>query len=169
MIRSIGTVQFASAALVAAIAAVATAWGLKALSAPADYPARLAAVESQVRTAERLIARPGDGTAYSPGAVCEGFTGEGLERLRRTMEAAATADGIVGAQIQFGMPVDISGKIAPVPLRIEAEGSYERIASFMDRLGRGAPQVFVDTSDLRSRGGSVRLSLSGKVFCWTGA
>jgi hypothetical protein len=167
-LRLMGTAQFAGAALVAVIAAAVAVWGFAALSAPADYQARRLALESQLRTAERLSVRPGDSTAYPPGAVCEGIAGEGLERVRRTMEGAATAEGMVGVQVQLGAPVDISGKIAPVPLRIEAEGSYDRVASLMDRLGRGAPQVFVETSDLRSRGDSVRLSLSGRVFCWTG-
>lgn len=166
--RSIGPVQIGGLALIVAIAAILAAWGLRALATPADFAARRAALETRMRTVERLAARPGDGAAYPPGAVCGGLGGEAMERMRQDLQAAAVAEGMAGAQVVWGDPTDIGGKIAPLPLRIEAEGSYERVMSYVDRLGRGAPQIFVETADLKARGGLTHLALSGKVFCWTG-
>lgn len=157
------------AMILAGAAAVMTAWGLGALAKPKDFDARLGALEATVRTSERLASSPGDSGAYRQGAVCAGLGGDNVERVRQALEASASAEGLSVTRITLGQASDISGRLAPLALRIEAEGAYAQLTSYLDRLGRGAPQIFVDTADMSARGALVRLSLNAKVFCWTGS
>lgn len=140
---------------------------LKIIATPPGYEDRLAVAEQKIARAERLTTAPGDGAAFPKGAVCEGLNEAALEKIRQDVEQAGVTEGLMGLQVAWSAPKDSGGRIAPVPLNVRAEGSYEKIASFMDRLGGGSPTLFVDTADLTAGGAGVQLSLSGKVFCWT--
>jgi hypothetical protein len=73
----------------------------------------------------------------------------------------------LGLQLAWGAPASAGGRITPLPLSLKIEGPYDKVTGFMDRLGRGAPALFVDRADVTPSGPGVQLSLSGKVFCWT--
>lgn len=167
MERSLGPVWTGACLLVAIASAAVMGWGLKALATPSDFEQRQAALEQKTRQIERLAALPGDGAAYPKGAVCEGFRGEALTRMRQTLEEASTSQNLQNVRISWGAPAESGGEIAPLALRIEADGSYERVLSWMDQIGRGAPTIFVETVDLTKGAAGAHLTLSGKVFCWT--
>lgn len=167
MERSIGPVWIGGCIFVALVVATLSAATLKLIATPADYAARLAAVEQKVLRTERLAALPGDTAAYAKGAVCEGFGSDAFGKVRQTFDEAAAAEGLSSMQVVWGEPVDAGARIAPLPLSLQVEGPYDKVVSLMDRLGRGAPALFVDAADLTPSGPGVRLALSGKVFCWT--
>lgn len=167
MERQVGPVWIGGCIIVALVVTTATAGALKLLATPTGYDERLAAVEQKVARAERLAQMPGDSAAYPKGAVCEGLNDAGFQKVRQGFEEAATAEGLQGIQIIWGEPINAGARIGPLPLSLRVEGPYEKVASFMDRLARGAPAVFVDTADIVASGAGAQLSLSGKVFCWT--
>jgi hypothetical protein len=153
--------------LVAFIAAAIASLGLKALATPADFDERQALLEQRVRQIERLAALPGDSGAYPKGAVCGGFEGEALAKMRRVLEDGSVAENLQNVRISWGVPTNTGGKLVPLPLRIEADGPYDRVLSLLDRVGRDTPKIFVDTVDLTKSAAGAHLALSGKVFCWT--
>jgi hypothetical protein len=167
MERSLGPIWLATCLALGVVVAALTLTALKLISTPSGYADRLAAAEQKVARAERLAAMPGDSAAYPKGAVCDGLDAAAFGKARQAIEEAAAAEGLSGAQVAWGSPLDGGGKIAPLPLSLQVEGPYEKVLAFTDRLGRGAPSIFVDTADLAASGGGARLSLSGKVFCWT--
>lgn len=167
MERSLSPVWMGGGLVVALIVAVASTAALKLLATPSDYEARLASVEQKVLRAERLAAAPGDSAAYPKGAVCEGLSGAGFEKVRQGFEQAATDQGLQTMQLAWGAPVEAGIRIAPLPFTLRVEGPYEKVVTFMDRLSRGAPTVFIDTADVTASGLGAQLTLSGKVFCWT--
>lgn len=163
----IGPIWFGAAVIVALIVATASTMALKLVATPSDYEARLAAVEQKVTRAERLAAAPGDSAAYPKGAVCEGLSGSGFEKVRQGFDQAAAEQGLQSLQLAWGTPIDAGTRIAPLPFSLRVEGPYEKVVTFMDRLSRGAPTIFVDTADVTASGLGAQLTLSGKVFCWT--
>lgn len=167
MERSLGPVWMGACLLLAIIVATAAGLALRALATPSDFEKRLTALEQKTRQIERLAALPGDGAAYPKGAVCDGFNGQALVKVRQDLEEASAAENLRNVQISWGEPVQSGGKITPLALRIEVDGPYERVLAWMDRIGRGAPRVFVDTVDLTKSASGAHLALSGKVFCWT--
>lgn len=167
MEQRIGPVWMGGCIVVALLVALLSAGALKLLATPADYAARLGQVEQKTLRAERLSSLPGDSAAYGRGAVCEGLSDAAFGKVRQGLDEAAAAEGLAGLQVAWGAPVDAGGRIGSLPLNLRVEGPYEKVATFMDRLSRGAPALFVDTADLTSSGAGVQLSLSGKVFCWT--
>mgnify|MGYP000591959736 CR=1 FL=1 len=167
MERPLGPVWIGGCVIAALVVTTATAGALKFVATPDGYDERVAALEQKVTRAERLARMPGDSAAYPKGAVCEGLSDRGFQKVRQGFEDAAVAEGLQGMQIAWGEPIDAGARIAPLPLSLQVEGPYEKIASFMDRLSRGAPAVFVDTADITAAEAGARLSLSGKVFCWT--
>jgi hypothetical protein len=167
MDRPLGPVWIAGGLALALVVAALTLAALKLIATPTSYADRLAAAQQKIAQAERLAAMPGDSAAYPKGAVCEGLDAVAFGKARQAIEEAAGAEGLSGTQVAWGSPRDAGGKIAPLPLSLQVEGPYDKILAFMDRLGRGAPSVFVDTADLTASGAGARLSLSGKVFCWT--
>lgn len=167
MERQVGPVWIGGCIVAALIVTTATAGALKLLATPADYDERLAAVEQKVMRAERLARMPGDSAAYPKGAVCEGLNETGFQKVRQAFEDAAAAEGLAGMQIVWGEPISSGARIAPLPLKLRVEGPYDKVASFMDRLARGAPSVFVDSADFVASGAGAQLSVSGRVFCWT--
>lgn len=167
MDRSLGPVWTGACMLAAIVTAAVAGLTLTTLATPSDFKERQAALEQTTRQIERLAVLPGDGAAYPKGAVCDGFRGDSLAKMRQELEEASTAEGLQNLRVSWGAPVESGGKIAPLALRIEADGSYERVLSWMDRVGRGAPKVFVETVDLTKNASGAHLALSGKVFCWT--
>lgn len=167
MDRVLGPVWMGVCILVAVALAVCGGLSLKAIATPANFEQRQAALDRSVREVERLASLPGDGAAYPKGAVCDGFDGEALARLRQDLAAGVASQGLQNLRIAWGAPGDRGSKIAPLPLRIEAEGSYDRVLSLIDHVSRATPRVFVDTADLTAGGAGARLTMSGKVFCWT--
>lgn len=167
MEKQIGPVWIGGCIVVALIVATASTAALKLLATPSDYEARLAAVEQKVTRAERLANAPGDSAAYPKGAVCEGLSGAGFEKVRQGFDQAAADQGLQALQVAWGTPTDAGTRIAPLPFSLRVEGPYEKVVTFMDRLSRGAPSVFVDTADITASGLGAQLTLSGKVFCWT--
>lgn len=167
MERQLGPVWIGGCVIAALVVAAATAGALKLLATPDGYDERVAAIEQKVSRAERLARMPGDSAAYPKGAVCEGLSDRGFQKVSQDFEDAAAAEGLRGLQIAWGEPIDAGARIAPMPLSLQVEGPYEKITSFMDRLSRGSPSVFVDVADITAGGAGARLSLSGKVFCWT--
>ena len=167
MDRSLGPVWIGGSLVVALIVAVSSTTALKLLATPSDYKARLAAIEQKVLRAERLAAAPGDSTAYPKGAVCEGLSGAGFEKARQGFEQAAADQELQAMQLVWGAPVEAGTRIAPLPFTLRVEGPYEKIVTFIDRLSRGAPTLFIDTADVTASGLGAQLTLSGKVFCWT--
>jgi hypothetical protein len=167
MDKQIGPVWIGGCIVLALVVATGAAELLKVVATPSDYDARLAAVEQQVSRAERLASTPGDGAAYPKGAVCEGLSGPGFGKARGSLEDAATAEGLQGLQVAWGQPVDGGARIGSLPFTLRIEGPYEKVVTFMDRVSRGAPAVFVDSADLTGSGLGAQLSLSGRVFCWT--
>ena len=167
MERSLGPVWTGACLLIAIASAITIAVALKAVATPSDFERRQAALEQTTRQIERLAALPGDGAAYPKGAVCEGFRGDALAKVRQDLEEASASENLQNVRISWGAPVESGGKIAPLVLRIEADGPYERVVSWADRIGRGAPKIFVDTVDLTKSASGAHLALSGKVFCWT--
>jgi hypothetical protein len=167
MERQIGPVWIGGGVILAlAVAAVSTA-ALKLLATPSDYGVRLAAVEQKVTRAERLAAAPGDSAAYPKGAVCEGVSDSGFEKVRQGLDQAAAEQGLQALQVAWGTPIDAGARVAPLPFSLRVEGPYEKVVTFMDRLSRGAPMIFVDAADVTASGLGAQLTLSGKVFCWT--
>lgn len=167
MERSVGPVWIGGCIVVALIVAMLSAAALKLVATPSGYRERLTAVEQKVLRAERLAALPGDSAAYPKGAVCDGLGSAAFDKLRHGFDEAAAAEGLQAMQISWGEPVDAGARIAPLPLSLRVEGPYEKVASFMDRISRSSPALFVDAADLTTTGPGVQLSLSGKVFCWT--
>jgi Type II secretion system (T2SS), protein M subtype b len=167
MERQLGPVWTGGCIIVALIVTIATAGVLKLLATPEGYQDRLAAMEQKVIRAEKLAQMPGDSAAYPKGAICEGLSEAGFQKVRQGFEEAAAAEGLQGMQLVWGEPIDAGARIAPLPLSLRIEGPYEKVASFTDRLSRGAPTVFIDTADITASAAGAQLSLSGKVFCWT--
>jgi hypothetical protein len=167
MERQVGPIWIAACIVVALVVAIASTAALKLLATPSDHAQRLGALEQKTVRAERLAALPGDSAAYPKGAVCEGLGAEAFDRVRQKFDDAAKAEGLQGMQIIWGAPVEAGARIAPLPLSLRVAGPYDKVATFMDRLGRGAPALFVETADITAAGSGVELSLSGKVFCWT--
>lgn len=167
MDRQISPIWIGGYIAVALILATLSTAALKLLATPSDYETRLSAVERLVTRAERLASTPGDSSAYPKGAVCEGLSGASFERVRQDFGQAAADQGLQALQITWGSPVDTGGRIAPLPFSLRVEGPYVKIATFMDRLSRSTPTIFVDTADITASGLGSQLMLSGKVFCWT--
>lgn len=167
MDRPLGPIWLAGCLSLAVAVAALALTALKLIATPPGYADRVAAAQQKVARAERLAAMPGEAAAYPKGVVCDGLDAAAFGKTRQAIEDAASAEGLTGAQVAWGSPLDGGGRIAPLPLSLQIEGPYEKVVAFTDRLGRGAPSVFVDTADLTPSGAGVRLSLSGKVFCWT--
>lgn len=167
MERSIGPVWLGACLGVALALGIASTAVLKVLATPQDYQARLSAVEQKVSRAERLAAAPGDSSAFAKGAVCEGLNGPAVDGVRLGLQSAASDQGLPAPQIAWGEPVDAGARIAPLPFSLRVEGPYDKVLTFMDRLSRGTPAIFVDTADLTASPLGAQLTLSGKVFCWT--
>jgi hypothetical protein len=155
-----------------AVVCGAVLWsGLAALATPADYPARRAALAERVAQLEQAAKLPAPAGGYGARAVCTALDEPQLAIVRQAIQAAAGPNGV---RISY-LATQPSGegrdgvRIAPVALRLRAEGSYDALSGFIDRLALVRPVIFVDQLDLQAAAPDVVLKLTGKVFCWTSA
>lgn len=152
---------------VALALAVASYVALKWIATPADYATRMAAVQAQALRAEGLAAKSSGTATLGKGAVCEGFEEAQLGQVREAVESAGRTEGLQSLQVALGAPLDAGARIAPLTVTLRADGGYDKVAGFLDRLGRITPKIFVDSADLAPSATGASLSLTGRVFCWT--
>jgi hypothetical protein len=167
MTERLGPLWMALAAIVAAVCALGASAVLRAIATPQDYQARGQALENQTRRIEALAKAPGNDAAFPKGAVCDSIESQAPIQLRDALEQAASAQSLRRVQISLGEATEAGGKLAPIPLRLEAEGSYEGVLNWLDQARRLTPTIFVDTTDLSAAGPDTHLTMVGRVFCWT--
>jgi hypothetical protein len=131
-----------------------------------DFQARRSALESQTRRIEALSRQVGDEAAFPKGAVCETPDGVSIQ-LREALDRVTVAQQVHNLQITVQPPVAVGGELAPLPLRLQIEGGYPSLLRWLDEARRLTPTIFVDTADLASVGSQARLTMTGRVFCWT--
>jgi hypothetical protein len=150
-------------------AAVLAAFGLNALATPASYAERTAKLQQQTLRIEALASGGVTRSSYRLGAVCEGFSETGQGKLRQAIESAAAQENLKSARIQITSEAAqvVGAKLAPVSITIQVEGPYDRLLTMTNHLAQGAPQIFVDTLDIKTAGADAQLSLAGRAFCWT--
>lgn len=153
------------------VAGIFSAWlFLTWLSKPAEYASRVAEVTHRLDRAEALASVAAIDGTHSPHAVCPSPSGDSLGAVKTTFLAAASGSGLASPVITLS-PLDAgeNAPLAPVRVSMQATGSNEAIMGLLGQLERGAPELFVDRLDLRSKSSAVDFVLTGKVYCWLGA
>jgi hypothetical protein len=146
-------------------AAVAAVIGLLWLSTPAEFNGRLAQVRAQIEKSE-LALRKAPRTTYPPDAICAQAPEQAVAALKSRLQNGASAVGVtlIGLNVvaSSGAP---GSTVAPVNLQFEASAPYDKIIALVVSLGRGGPEIFVDSADLTSQVSSADLKLAGRVYC----
>lgn len=159
--------------LAASLCAIALFAVLTALAKPADFAARRVALARQVTELERLSKTPAPAGDYGGRAVCPSLDAAELAAIRGSILNAAGPGGAPGgvklAYLSTDLPSSASGRIAPVSVQLRAEGPYDALSTFIDRMAAGQPALFIDRLDLVASQPDVVLKLTGKVFCWNSA
>jgi hypothetical protein len=156
----IGVVVVAGAALVLGVV-------LSALSSPARFDERVAAIDVKVERSKALLRPPRDRGPYGPEALCVRQAGEQAQTLRELVSTQAARNSLemVSLDVRPEPAPDLSERLVPVRIRFAAVGTYENTVALMAVLARERPEVFVDSLDLTPRVSNVTLAFSGRVFC----
>lgn len=162
--------SIASAAALATACAVAMSLLLTGLSSPPDFQQHIAALEQKIAGARQVLRPHLEGSGYGADAVCKKALGQEVQLLRKDVVAQADAAKLMvsGLDIAPDNQTSLGETLAPLRLKLQAEGSYEGALSLMAGLARERPMIFVDTVDLGSKTSSVTLKLSGRVYCSAG-
>ncbi|MBO9709875.1 MAG: hypothetical protein J7521_16865 [Caulobacter sp.] len=165
-----GPLMTLGAVLTGASCALLFGAGLSVLARPADLKDRLNVLDGQAERAQALLRRRGGSHDYPPGSVCAGVAPAQLEPVRQRFSALATVTPGQPARVQLtpSAPADLE-RIAPVSVRIEAEGEYAPMLSALDALSRSQPLLYADVVELRPHDHLVSLQFSGRFYCWTAA
>ena len=159
-------VTLAGAAM-AAVAAALFCVVLSSLAKPDHFKARLAGLDRMAARIDAIAAKPGDPSAYPPGAVCGDAPGRAGEILKQRLASLASVGGVAVTNVAVDAGDGAGGELTPVKLHFEASGAYDSVLLLVDTLGKSQPQLFVDTADLKPATSTVDLKLAGYIYCWT--
>ena len=160
-------IDYGIAVVVAAGGALVLGVLLSALSSPARFDERVAAIDVKVERSKALLRPPRDRGPYGPEALCVRQAGEQAQTLRELVSTQAARNSLemVSLDVRPEPAPDLSERLVPVRIRFSAVGTYENTVALMAMLARERPQVFVDSLDLTPRVSNVTLAFSGRVFC----
>lgn len=158
-------------AAVGVVSAVGLFFTLSAVAKPAQFKARMTALEAQADLIDRLNKAPGDARAYSAQAVCPSASPEAIEALRQrfSTEAGRASVALSNNVVSPEEAASTDAQLTPLVFEIEGEGAYGGVIGLLSGLAKSQPEVFIDTLDLKSKTATVTLKLSGHMFCWTSA
>lgn len=153
------------------LCAVLMGTGLSILSKPTDFDTRMEVVEARTREAE-LLAKTATSSdrQFAAGAVCPELSDQQLELFKQSLSdmAAQTGVAITGVTLLPAEPTGGREPLTPVTFSVDASGAYQAVLQFLDLTAKSRPNIFVDGLDLGSQNFVVTLSMTGKVYCWTG-
>lgn len=160
----LGPVRAAAALVLAIAAAVAAVAGATSWSKPHDFETRVAAVNTQLRTA-RSLAAGAVARRFPADALCSLSNGGASERVGAQVKALAADAQFDHLDVQVSPTRERSGELIPLVVHVSGSGSYEGTLGLLQRLSTLRPMLFVDTLDLASKTSFVTFTLSGRVFC----
>jgi len=153
------------------LCAIVAGTGLSMLSKPADFDARMAVIEARTREAELLAkAVTGSDRKFAAGAVCPELSDVQLDLFKQSLSTMAAQTGVALSSVTL-LPAEPSGAseaLTPVGISLGGSGAYQPVLQFLDLAAKSHPDIFVDELDLSFQNFTVTLSMTGKVYCWTG-
>jgi hypothetical protein len=157
--------------LVGALAAMATFWGLAALTQPSGLHGRLEKVDAAVARIETARHLGENSDTYRPQALCEGAAEAAAAALETRLKTSAAAASITAANISVtpSDPMQPSVGLRPVVFEIDGSGQYDAFLLFLKLLDQEGPEVFADTLDVRAHISFVSFKFTGRVLCSTSA
>lgn len=160
-------IDYAICILIAAGGALILGVLLGAISSPANFDARVTAINASMERSKALLRPPRERGPYGPEALCVRDAGQQAQTLRDLVSAQAAQNSLelLALEVRPEPASDLSERLVPVRVRFSAVGSYENTVALMAVLARERPQVFVDSLDLTPRVSNVTLAFSGRVFC----
>ena len=152
---------------VALVCAVLSAAVLAAVARPRDFGLRLAKVEADAASAERLLHKRDLPQALPADGVCPSLSPEAAQRLRSDLARVGEAFRLehIVVEVAPEPPARGSDPLAALRIRLEASGQYDAALGALSRLEDVRPIVFIDSADIASKTSFVTLAVSGRAYC----
>lgn len=166
---AIQPMQVAIAVGVMLCCAVAAGWGLVALTKPANFDQRIAAVEQDVEAAKAMLVRKAGLNDFPSDAICAAGPAEAAQVLKNGLTALGPATGLERLSVEVAAGEGArAGDLAPLTVRIVGAGSYAAVLKTIDGLSSLRPLFLVDTVDLTSKVSFAEIAVSGRIYCLAG-
>ena len=145
-------------------AAIATSFALSMLARPMGIDEQTQGLARQADEAEGLLRKVKGAPNYPAGAICDSGPDAAVAGLTKAIGGApgvtlASLNGIPRA------PDEAHGGLQPISVSVQASGQYGALVGMLKSLSQVTPTFFVDTLDLKSEAGTIKLKMSGRTFC----
>ena len=151
---------------IAAICAMVMGAVLASLATPPQFKDRLAELTTGHEQAVRLARPVRNAEALGTDVICPRSAAQQAPLLAGALKDSA-------GQLRLELKrLDVSagrsgtsGKLTPLHVRLETQGSYDGAVMMLDLIGKQRPQVFAETVDLTTKVSGVTMVFSGIAYC----